>query len=49
VGGAPLLGLNSPVLKTHGSSKRLAFKNSILFANSFCEKRVCELIKDTIN
>lgn len=49
VGGAPLLGLNSPVLKTHGSSKRLAFKNSILFANSFCEKKVCELIRDTIN
>lgn len=49
VGGAPLLGLNAPVLKTHGSSKRIAFKNSILFANSFCEKKVCDLISEAIN
>lgn len=49
VGGAPLLGLNAPVLKTHGSSNRIAFKNSILFANSFCEKKVCDLIRDSIN
>jgi glycerol-3-phosphate acyltransferase PlsX len=49
VGGAPFLGLNAPVLKTHGSSNRVAFKNSILFANTFCEKKVCDLIAKAVN
>ena len=47
-GGAPLLGLNAPVIKAHGSSGRVAFCNAILFANSFCEKNVCKKISENI-
>ena len=47
-GGAPLLGLNAPVIKAHGSSDRKAYKNAILFAASFCENKVCETIAENI-
>ena len=47
-GGAPLLGLNAPVIKAHGSAGRLAFANAILFANSFCEKEVCRIISEKV-
>jgi glycerol-3-phosphate acyltransferase PlsX len=48
-GGAPLLGLNAPVIKAHGSSNRKNFKNAILFASEFCEKDICKIINNSIN
>ncbi|MBR5239343.1 MAG: phosphate acyltransferase PlsX [Clostridia bacterium] len=45
VGGAPLLGLNAPVVKAHGNSDRVAYKNAILFAATLAEKDVCEKIR----
>lgn len=46
VGGAPLLGLNAPVVKAHGNSDRQAFKNAILFAASLADKDVCGKIRN---
>lgn len=43
-GGAPLLGLNGLVLKTHGSSKANEIKNSVLQAVVFEEQKVNEKI-----
>ena len=34
-GGAPILGINKPVIKAHGSSKAKAFKNAILQARRY--------------
>ena len=48
-GGAPLLGLTAPIIKAHGSSNKTSFCNAILFANSFCEKNVCQIISDNIS
>ena len=45
VGGAPLLGLNAPVVKAHGNSDRVAYKNAILFAAALTEKDVCGKIR----
>ena len=45
VGGAPLLGLNAPVVKAHGNSDRVAYKNAILFAATLAEKDVCGKIR----
>ncbi len=45
VGGAPLLGLNAPVVKAHGNSDRVAYKNAILFAATLTEKDVCGKIR----
>ncbi len=45
VGGAPLLGLNAPVVKAHGNSDRVAYKNAILFAATLAEKDVCGKIQ----
>ena len=47
-GGAPLLGLNGLVVKTHGSSKAIEIKNSILQCITFKEQRVSERIKEKI-
>lgn len=44
-GGAPLLGLNGLVVKTHGSSKRLEVCNSIIQCVAFKEQRINEKIK----
>ncbi|HBN56548.1 MAG TPA: phosphate acyltransferase PlsX [Lachnospiraceae bacterium] len=44
-GGAPLLGLNGLVVKTHGSSGALEVKNSILQCVAFTEQRMNEKIK----
>lgn len=43
-GGAPLLGLNGLVLKTHGSSKANEIRNSVLQAVVFKEQKVNEKI-----
>lgn len=39
-GGAPLLGLNGLVIKTHGSSKSVEIKNSVLQAITFKEENI---------
>lgn len=39
-GGAPLLGLNGLVIKTHGSSKSVEIKNSVLQAIAFKEQNI---------
>ena len=36
-GGAPILGISKPVIKAHGSSDAIAFKNAILQAEKFAE------------
>lgn len=45
-GGAPLLGLNGLVVKTHGSSKAVEIKNSILQCIAFKEQKINEKIKE---
>lgn len=47
-GGAPLLGLNGLVVKTHGSSKSIEIKNSILQCVTFKEQNINEKIKEKV-
>lgn len=47
-GGAPLLGLNGLVVKTHGSSKANEIKNSILQCIAFKEQNINQKIKDQL-
>ena len=47
-GGAPLLGLNGLVVKTHGSSKAVEIKNSILQCITFTEQNINKKIKEKI-
>ena len=47
-GGAPMLGLNGLVVKTHGSSKAIEIKNSILQCIAFKEQNINEKIKEKI-
>ena len=47
-GGAPLLGLNGLVVKTHGSSKSIEIKHSILQCIAFKEQNINEKIKEQI-
>lgn len=47
-GGAPMLGLNGLVVKTHGSSKSIEIKNSILQCVTFKEQKINEKIKEKI-
>lgn len=48
-GGAPLLGLNGLVIKTHGSSKAVEVKNSVLQAIAFKEQNINGKINDKIS
>ena len=48
-GGAPLLGLNGLVIKTHGSSKAIEIKNSVLQAITFKEQNINGKIAEKIN
>jgi len=48
-GGAPLLGLNGLVVKTHGSAKSVEIKNSILQCITFSEQKINDKIKEKIN
>lgn len=48
-GGAPLLGLTGLVVKTHGSSKAIEIKNSILQCITFKEQNISEKIREKIN
>lgn len=47
-GGAPMLGLNGLIVKTHGSAKEREIKNSILQCITFKEQRINEKIKEKI-
>lgn len=47
-GGAPLLGLNGLVVKTHGSSKSIEIKNSVLQCVTFKEQNINEKIKEKV-
>ena len=47
-GGAPLLGLNGLVVKTHGSSTYKEVCNSILQCMTFKEQKINEKIKECI-
>ena len=47
-GGAPLLGLKGLVVKTHGSSKAVEIKNTILQCKTFKEQEINEKIKKII-
>lgn len=45
-GGAPLLGLNGLVVKTHGSAEAVEVRNSILQCRTFKEQNINERIKE---
>lgn len=47
-GGAPLLGLNGLVVKTHGNAKAKEVRNSILQCVTFKEQRISEKITECI-
>lgn len=47
-GGAPMLGLNGLVIKTHGSSKSIEIKNSIIQSVAFKEQKINEKIKNNV-
>ena len=47
-GGAPVLGLNGLVVKTHGSSKAKEVKNSIIQCVTFKEQDINNKIKKNI-
>ena len=49
VGGAPLLGISKPVIKAHGSSDSVAFKNAILQAESFAKSATIDSITKDIS
>ena len=48
-GGAPLLGIKKPVIKAHGTSDALAFKNAIRQGILFVEEEVINKIEEDIN
>lgn len=48
-GGSPLLGLNKPVIKAHGSANAKCMKNAIRQAKIFAESGVIEDIKNNID
>lgn len=47
-GGAPMLGLKGLVVKTHGSSKSIEIKNSILQCITFTEQKISEKIRQML-
>ena len=47
-GGSPILGLRKPVIKAHGSSKEVAFKNAIRQAISFTESGAIATIEENL-
>lgn len=48
-GGAPLLGLNGLVVKTHGNAKSTEVRNSILQCVTFTEQKINEKIMKNLN
>ena len=47
-GGAPMLGLNGLVVKTHGSSKSVEIKNSVIQCIKFADAKISDKIKRNI-
>jgi len=47
-GGAPLLGLNGLVVKTHGNSKAAEIKNAVIQCVTFKEQQINDKIKENI-
>jgi len=47
-GGAPLLGLNGLVVKTHGNSKRTEVRNSIIQCVTFKEQGINQKIRESL-
>ncbi|MGN0172359.1 MAG: phosphate acyltransferase PlsX [Acutalibacteraceae bacterium] len=47
-GGAPLLGVTKPVIKTHGNAKASGVKNAIRVAADFARAQVIEKISDAV-
>ena len=47
-GGAPLLGLNGLVVKSHGSAKRVEIKNTILQCRTFMQQDINGKIKENL-
>lgn len=47
-GGAPMLGLNGLVVKTHGSSKAVEIKNSVLQCVTFKNQKINDKIREKI-
>lgn len=48
-GGAPMLGLKGLVIKTHGNSKSIEIKNSILQCIAFTEQNINQKIKEKLS
>lgn len=48
-GGAPMLGLNGLVIKTHGNSKSIEIRNSIIQCIKFADADISDKIKRNIN
>lgn len=48
-GGAPLLGIQSPVFKAHGSSDEYAIKNAVLKGADYIEKNIAATIEAEIS
>lgn len=48
-GGAPLLGINQPVIKAHGSSNPKAFMNAIRQARDFAQSGMIEELGNTVS
>ncbi len=48
VGGAPLIGVNAPVIKAHGSSNAEAMKNAIRQAKTYAEADVISVIRENV-
>ena len=44
-GGAPVLGVNKPVIKMHGSSSAIAVKNAILRGLPYAEEDIVGVIR----
>ena len=47
-GGAPLLGLNGLVVKSHGSSKAKEIRNSVIQCAQFTQEGITEKIREHI-
>lgn len=48
VGGAPLMGINKPVIKAHGSSNAEAMMNAIRQAKTYAETGVIDVIRENV-
>lgn len=47
-GGAPILGVNGPVIKIHGSSSAAAVKNAIIKSIPYSKENVVDIIRQSM-